>query len=144
MAKLRIATAQFPVSTKIARNFDYIAELTARAKKEKADIAHFSETCLGGYAGSEFNSWDNYDWDSLKAAEADLQQLAKDLKIGMVYGTNHRASRNDMRNSLVYVSNKGERVGRYDKRFCTGGDLKFYNAGSVLSPLILMASSADC
>ena len=129
MAKLRIATAQFPVSASIGRNYGYIADLSARAKKEGAEIVHFSETCLGGYAGTEFKSWEGYDWRGLKGAEAELRALAKGLKIGLVYGTNHRVAQGDVRNALVYVSKEGKRVCRYDKRFCTGGDLRFYRAG---------------
>ncbi len=129
MAKLRIATAQFPVSANINRNLAYIIDLAKQAKSQRADIAHFSETCLGGYAGAEFKTWDGYDWKTLIAAEAELAQLAKDLRLGLIYGTNHRTSGSDIRNALVYISDKGQRVGRYDKRFCTGGDLQYYKSG---------------
>jgi len=67
-------------------------QLTQRAKAQRADVVHFSETCLGGYAGAEFKSWDGYDWAGLKAAEDELRQLAKKSQIGLVYGTNHRIS----------------------------------------------------
>ena len=129
MVKLHVATAQFPVSASIARNLHYMRQLTQQAKVQKADVVHFSETCLGGYAGAEFKSWDGYDWAELKAAEDELRQLAKKSRIGLVYGTNHRVSAGDVRNALVYVSAVGKRVGRYDKRFCTSGDLKFYTSG---------------
>ena len=129
MPKLRIATAQFPVAASVARNLNYMLELTQRAKVQRADIVHFSETCLGGYAGSEFKSWDAYDWPALKRAEKELRQFAKKRRIGLIYGTNHRLSSSDVRNALVYVSAQGKRVARYDKRFCTSGDLRFYTAG---------------
>ena len=67
MVKLHVATAQFPVSASIARNLHYMRQLTQHAKVQKADVVHFSETCLGGYAGAEFKSWDGYDWAELKA-----------------------------------------------------------------------------
>ncbi len=126
MPKLRIATAQFPVAASVARNLNYMLELTQRAKAQKAHVVHFSETCLGGYAGAEFKSWDGYDWPALKRAEEKLRQLAKKQRIGIIYGTNHRLSSSDIRNALVYISAMGKRVARYDKRFCTRGDLNFY------------------
>ena len=129
MNTLRIATAQFPVSAHIKRNLTYMTDLIKRAKKKRADIAHFSEACLGGYAGVEFNSWEGYDWEALNDSEQQLRELAKDLNIALVYGTNYRAAQNDIRNALVHISNEGKRVCRYDKRFCTSGDLKFYTAG---------------
>jgi deaminated glutathione amidase len=65
--------------------------LIAQAKEQRADVVHFSETCLAGYAGVEFKSWDGYDWSALKAADTDLLQVAKKMRIGLVYGTNHHA-----------------------------------------------------
>ena len=129
MSKLRIATAQFPVSKNLARNLDYMVKLTRQAKYKRADIVHFSETCLGGYAGVEFGSWDGYDWSLLERLEEEVPKLAKKLDIHIVYGTNHRVRSGDVRNALWYVSDKGKRVARYDKRFCTTGDLKFYTSG---------------
>lgn len=129
MKKLRIATAQFPISANITRNVKYIAGLMLRASHLGADVVHFPEACLGGYAGGDFKTWVNYNWRGLRSAEEDLLQAARDLKIGIVYGTNHRVSGSDIRNTLIYVSGKGKRVARYDKRFCTGNDLKFYTSG---------------
>ena len=129
LRKLRIATAQFPVSRHLARNLDYMVKLTQRAKRRRADVVHFSETCLGGYVGSEFDSWDGYDWSLLRQLEDEVPRLAKRLGIHIVYGTNHRVATDDVRNALWYVSAKGERVARYDKRFCTTGDLDHYRSG---------------
>ena len=112
MAKLRVATAQFPVAASIARNLRYMADLICQAKEQKADVAHFPETCLGGYAGCEFKSWDGYDWDELQAADDELRRLARKLRI-----------------ALFYVATAGQRGGRYDKCFCTTGDLEYYRAG---------------
>ncbi len=135
--KLSIATAQFPVSKDIRKNAKYIIDLSARAKKLKADIVHFSETCLGGYAGSEFASWDGYDWQVLQAAEEEVKRSAKSLKIGIIYGTNRKVSADDYRNSLIYISKEGKREARYDKRFCTSGDLKYYTSGKQFAVFTL-------
>ncbi|MBT3291193.1 MAG: carbon-nitrogen hydrolase family protein [Victivallales bacterium] len=129
MSTLRLATAQFPVCGDIARNLRYMVDLLEQGKREKVDIVHFSEACLGGYAGGDFKSWDGHDWGMLQDAEDQLRRLAGKLAIGIVYGTNRRVTDDDVRNSLIYVSPQGERAAEYDKRFCTGGDLKHYVAG---------------
>ena len=127
--KIRIVTAQFPVSANISKNLKYMIQLMERANRMTADVVHFSETCLGGYAGSEFKTWTGYEWKTLKKAEQTLQQLAKDLKLNIIYGTNHRVTDDDIRNRLIYVSDKGKCLAYYDKRFCTPGDLAFYKSG---------------
>ena len=107
-----------------------MVDLTRQAKRRNADVVHFSEACLGGYAGGDFRTWDHYDWKQLTHAEATLLRLSKDLRIGIIYGTNHRISRSDIRNRLIYVSKQGKPVAHYDKRFCTEGDLRYYKSGS--------------
>ncbi len=106
-----------------------MVKLIRQGGQRNADVIHFPETCLGGYAGGDFKTWDGYDWNVLAAAEQNLQQLSQELRIGIIYGTNCRISGSDIRNRLIYVSDKGKHVARYDKRFCTGGDLKFYRSG---------------
>jgi predicted amidohydrolase len=133
MNKITISTAQFPVIKNIKRNLNYIKKLSNQAKNEKADLIHFSETCLGGYAGSEFDSWDGYDWNLQETTEREILELAKELGIGIIYGSNHRISGGDIRNSLKYVSKHGQAVARYDKRFCTERDLTYYKSGSHFS-----------
>ena len=63
---LKIATCQFPVSRDIGRNFGYIVRQMKEARKRGAHLAHFSEACLGGYAGVDFDSFAGYDWDALR------------------------------------------------------------------------------
>ena len=128
MAQVSIATAQFPVSKNIQKNLKYMLDLTQSASKS-ADVIHFSETSLGGYAGADFESWDNYDWGALEAAEKDIRKIAKANNIAIVCGTNKRIADGDVRNRLLYVSAKGREVAHYDKRFCTPGDLKHYRTG---------------
>ena len=53
--KLTVATCQFPVTGDIDRNFAYIARQMRRASQQKADVAHFPECALSGYAGVDFH-----------------------------------------------------------------------------------------
>ena len=132
-----MATCQFAISADIESNRDMVMRQMRLAKQEGADVAHFSETCLGGYAGVDFDSFDGYDWDLLKRCTLRITALAKELGIWVVLGSNHRLSGdNKPHNSLYLIDKSGEIIDRYDKMFCTGnregtsGDLKHYSPGS--------------
>ena len=87
--KLRIATCQFPVSGIAAENAKYIRDYMRQAAVEGAHLLHTSEASLSGYAGSEFNSFENYDWDALRRETARLKALARELKIWLALGSSH-------------------------------------------------------
>ena len=61
------ATCQFPISANIRRNARWIREQVAQAKEQGADVVHFPETALSGYAHVDFPAWDGFDWDLLPA-----------------------------------------------------------------------------
>lgn len=107
------------------------------AQKRGADVAHFPEGALSGYAGTDFESFDGFDWDSLDAATDSVLEVAARLRIWTVLGSAHRLSEgNKPHNSLYVINDAGEIVDRYDKRFCAGdadgrsGDLAHYTPGN--------------
>jgi predicted amidohydrolase len=51
--QLSIATCQFPTSADTYRNFQYVSQLMRHAREQGADVAHFPEACLSGYAGAD-------------------------------------------------------------------------------------------
>ncbi|MHC4062864.1 MAG: nitrilase-related carbon-nitrogen hydrolase, partial [Planctomycetota bacterium] len=55
---LKIATCQLAVSGSVKQNGRQICELLQQAAKDEADIAHFPECALSGYAGKDFESFD--------------------------------------------------------------------------------------
>lgn len=72
---LTVATCQFPVSGDVNRNGRYICDFIERAADRGADVVHFCETALSGYAGScpEFDvpvfdvaTFEGYDWQTLR------------------------------------------------------------------------------
>ena len=75
MSKLRVASCQFPVSGDIAKNAHYIRRYMKRAVEAGADPLHTTETCLSGYAGSGFASFDDFDWDLLRKETTCLREL---------------------------------------------------------------------
>jgi predicted amidohydrolase len=129
--KLRIATAQFPVSRDLDRNLGYVRRQIASAAKRRADLVLFPEAALGGYAGENFRSFAGYDWKHLARATESAAAEAARHAIWIVVGTNHfSGGRGKPRNSLLVIDPEGRIVKRYDKRFCTTGDLKHYQAGN--------------
>jgi predicted amidohydrolase len=121
MKTLRVATCQFPVEPDIDSNCRYILKQMQQAAEQKADIVHFSECALSGYAGVEFKSFVGFDWDKLKATTQTILEAAKQLNLWTLLGSSHRLSGTHKPHNCLYViDNRGKIIDRYDKRFCTG------------------------
>jgi len=128
---LKIATCQFAVGVSIKRNSRTICDFLRKAKKAKADIVHFSECALSGYVGTDFPNFDGYDWESLEQETEKIMALAAELRLWVVLGSTHRLTGpNKPHNSLYLINPKGKIVDRYDKRFCTPGDLRRLTPGN--------------
>lgn len=87
--KLSVATCQFPTSAEVTNNFQHIAQLIRDAKSQGADVAHFPEACLSGYAGSDLATYNDFDWPLLRHYANQLVDLAGDLKLWVVLGSAH-------------------------------------------------------
>ena len=128
---LKIATCQFPVSESIGQNSRFIQGFINDAKKLGADIVHFSECGLSGYAGADFDSLDGFNWNLLVEETKKIMSLAGQLKIRVVLGSTHRLTPPNKPHNCVYLINpQGQIENRYDKRFCTEGDLLHYTPGN--------------
>jgi len=138
MKSLRVATAQFPVEPDIDSNRRYILKQMKQAAEQNAHIIHFSECALSGYAGIEFPSFKNYDWDHLRAATEEIQTRARELKLWTLLGSSHELTGTHKPHNCLYViDRRGKIIDRYDKRFCTGQlkpkatlDLSLYSPGN--------------
>lgn len=127
---LNVATCQFPVSADVAANAAQITALMEQAAGQNADIVHFSECALSGYAGVDFPDFQGYDWNRLKAKTLDIMQLAAKLGVWVVLGSSHPLTApHNPHNSLYLISPQGKLAGRYDKRFCTILDFDNYTPG---------------
>jgi predicted amidohydrolase len=130
VGKLGVATCQFPVSADVSANAEWIQNQMREAKRLGADIAHFPEVALSGYAGVDNKSLKDFDWEMQRAAMESIGTLAGSLRIWVVLGAAHRLTgANRPHNSLYVIDNSGRIIDRYDKRFCTGGDLRHYAPG---------------
>jgi predicted amidohydrolase len=140
MSAVRVATCQFPVTAQIDANLTFIRQQMRAAKESGADVAHFPEAALSGYAGTDFESFADFDWDELRQATSDVLDCARDIGLWAVLGSAHRLSgEHKPHNSLYVINSLGEIVDRYDKRFCSGtpdglsGDLRHYSPGDHAS-----------
>lgn len=128
--KIRIASCQFPISSDIMENLRWIEKQLIEAKLNKADIVHFPECALSGYPGADMESLSDFDWKGLHLATDSILVLARTLKIWIILGSIHPLSGSNKPHNCLYLINPaGEIQDRYDKRFCTSGDLKFFTPG---------------
>ena len=128
--KLKVATCQFPVSGDIGANAGYIKRFIQEAAHNKADLVHFSEAALTGYPPKDVPSFQDFDWDALRAETRVIMALAKKHNIWVVLGSAHYISENEKPlNCLYVISDEGKIVDRYDKSMLTGGDSRFYTCG---------------
>ncbi len=128
---LKVATCQFAVNGSVEHNSSKIQGLMRQAKDGGADIVHFSECVLSGYAGIDFETFDGYDWGLLRAETKKIMALAAELEIWVVLGSSHQLTEpNKPHNSLYLIGPDGEIVNRYDKRFCTSIEMPHYSPGS--------------
>ncbi len=137
---LKVATCQFAVGRSIKRNSRQICEFLCKSGKAGADIVHFSECALSGYVGTDFPTFDGYDWALLKEETEKIMALAAKLGLWVVLGSTHKltpnknvrgqAGPNKPHNSLYLIGPDGKIVDRYDKRFCIRAELRRYTPGN--------------
>jgi deaminated glutathione amidase len=140
MTLLKVATCQFPVSADIAANLRHAKRQMSLASQRGARVAHFPEGALSGYAGTDFQNFAGFDWDQLREATDEIAEGSRQLGIWVVTGSAHQLTGSHKPHSSLYViSDTGQIVERYDKRFCSGdpvhqsGDLAHYTPGSHFS-----------
>lgn len=128
---LNIATCQFPVCGDINHNAQQIGNLMRQAADRGAEIAHFSEGALSGYAGVDFDSFAGYNWPQLKDRTQEILALAGQLKLWVALGSAHPLTPpNKPHNCLYLIGPDGTLKDRYDKRFGTEMDLLHYTPGN--------------
>jgi len=135
----RIAVAQSAIAQDVRANGAHMRGLMREAATSGAHLIHFPEGALSGYVKAQIKAWDEVDWDALRKEIELTAALAGELGIWTVFGLNHRLTApNRPHNSLCVISNRGELVGRYDKRLCSYTEIHdWYTPG--FSPLVFEA-----
>jgi deaminated glutathione amidase len=128
---LKIATCQFAVSGSIKRNAQQICAQMQKAKKAGAEITHFPECALTGYIGFDFPNFDGFDWELLEKETKKITALAEKLKLWVALGSVHQMGNSGkISNCLYLIGPDGKIADRYDKRFCTPGELRRFKTGN--------------
>jgi predicted amidohydrolase len=128
--KMTVASCQFPVTGNTGQNAAWIEDQMRSAKMLGAEVCHFPECALSGYGGADIVDFNQFDWDDLESHTQRIMSLARDLDIWVVLGSSHRLSQGHKpHNSLYLINPEGQVIDRYDKRFCTRGDLDHYTPG---------------
>ena len=129
--RFRVATCQFAETFAPRRNASIICRYMARAKRRGARLVHFHEAALSGYLCAKgAPPLKQYDWPALREATDAVRREAARLKLWVVIGSAHPLTPpRKPTNCLYLIGPDGEVRDRYDKRFCTSGDLKLYTPG---------------
>ena len=131
MGTFTVAGCQFVVGPDIGANAEAICRLMEQAAQNKADIAHFSECALSGYAETDFFSFADFNWQLLREKTLEIMALARKLGLWVALGSTHPLTEpNKPHNCLYLISPQGKIADRYDKRFCTENDLAYYTPGN--------------
>lgn len=131
---LTIAVGQLDISKNVRENGHEIRRLMTLAKEQGADLIHFPEGAISGYVKAQIWDWQDVDWQTLKEELEATKQLAGELGIWAVIGSNHPLTDpNRPHNSLYVLSNEGELHARYDKQWCSDTEVNhWYTPGQSL------------
>jgi len=135
---MRIATAQSLIAPDITKNGQEIEALIRAAHAQGADLVHFPEGALSGYAKKQLSpDWSRFAWDQFGEQMLKLRELCAELEIWAVIGGVHRDDAGARPfNSLFVIDPSGQIAGRYDKRFCSHTEITdWYVAGKA--PLVV-------
>jgi predicted amidohydrolase len=131
MSTVRIAVAQPAITADARKNGHKARELMREAAAGQARLVQFPEGLLSGYAKEQIQDWDDVDWPVVRQELDRITALAAELGIWVVLGSAHPLTPpNRPHNSLYVISDQGEVVDRYDKRFCSHTEItRFYSPG---------------
>lgn len=131
---MRLASCQFPVSDQISENAAWIIRQMHESADSGARVVHFPECALSGYPGVDMPSLEGFDWPALRSWSDSIIKLADELDLWVVLGSIHELGEGfKPMNSLYVINPEGKIEDRYDKRFCTKGDLEHFSAGAHFS-----------
>ncbi|MFG2043831.1 carbon-nitrogen hydrolase family protein [Dactylosporangium sp. NPDC048998] len=128
---LKIATTQPAGTADACENGRIVRELMREAAAADVRLIQFPEGFLSGYAKEQIANWDDVDWDAVRDELNAVTDLAAELRMWVVLGSAHPLTLpNRPHNSLYVISDQGEVVTRYDKRFCSNTEItRFYSPG---------------
>lgn len=129
---LTMAIAQSQVVRDVRTNGIHIRTLMEQARDRGARLVHFPEGALSGYVKAQIANWSEVDWTIVRSELIAVQKAAHRLNMWVVVGCNHRLTTpNRPHNSLFIISDSGQIIDRYDKRYCSNSEITdWYAPGS--------------
>ncbi|RSM71806.1 carbon-nitrogen hydrolase family protein [Actinoplanes sp. ATCC 53533] len=82
--RLIVATCQFPVDADVTRNLRYVLRQIREAASRGAEVVHFPECALSGYAGSDLADLEAMDWGRLDHAMRQVMRCAAESSVWVV------------------------------------------------------------
>lgn len=139
---MRIAVAESFVSADIGENGKTIRRLIRDAAATDVRLILFCEGALSGYSKSQIISpldWKEFNWAKLEVELELISAVCRDCGIHAVIGSAHLvAAKKHPHNSLYILSDTGDIITRYDKRFLSNTEVTgWYTPG--LKPVIFEA-----
>jgi len=131
--RLAVATCQFAVGPDVRRNGAVIRRQMRAAARRGAELVHFPEAALSGYAGAQFPSFDGYPWDALADETRRIRDLAAELGVWAILGSAHPQQRGKPLNCCYLIAPTGCIARRYDKCFLMPRDRRHYAPGRRLA-----------
>ena len=143
MSAIRIATCQFTETWNPSRNAAIMRRYMAAASRRRADVVHFHEGALSGYAGELAKK--TYDWAALRAATRSIIDESARLGLWTIFGSAHPLTPPHRPHNCMYVVGpEGRIVTRYDKRFCIKSDLAAYSPGDHFVKFKIKGLTCSC
>jgi deaminated glutathione amidase len=144
---LTIATCQHAIDADTNTNLSSILKQMNVARGSGAEIAHFPECNLSGYAGEEFPKIDPKKDAILQKALDKICEQAGSLGIWVILGSHHfEKDKSKPFNSLYIISDTGMIHDRYDKRLLTGiqGDMEHRHYTPGKQPVVFSINGVVC
>jgi predicted amidohydrolase len=121
---IKITVAQSQISVDVRENGREIRGLMQKARSAGAALVHFPEGAMSGCSKAQIRDWGRVDWNALTSELRSTADLARDLRLWVVGGCSHRLTPpHRPHNSLYVISDQGELLTRYDKRFLSHTEL---------------------
>lgn len=127
--QLQIATCQFAVGSDPVRNAEQILVYIRRASRGGADLVHFPECALSGYAGVDYKSLDEVNFPLVEQQLGRVADACRKQGIYAAVGSMRREANQKVYNSLCLIDAKGKLRGCYDKRFLMPRDFEYFCPG---------------
>jgi len=123
---LRIGTAQVPQTSDIGKNLDKVIEYMEKARREKVELLCFPETHIPGYRVGLLEPDSPVNTNALERASETIRAKAKELAMGVIFGTETPNLGGKPFNSAQVVNERGELLAVHHKSRLTPADARAY------------------